>query len=305
MPDNNDIDFDSLFIDDDNIKDDIIDDDLFSQHEPGSGTHVEKHAVDEKEAEIIFEQPVDIEENLSNDPEIHEEIKKRTSRDFEPDMDAILITAQSPMIIEGMKYMTLKDFSSRRHQVYAEAIKGIDLFIKIIERNPNNYHKLAAIINTDIDCKEVEKTAFNLYKIKCSELPENDLQKLHSFQIFREKLKTAYKKTLISSTMVHLKKYYLMSGGLDQEKLNRLVKDNDPGIKDEINKIGQHVQIAVELLKGNDFEIAKGMKGKDANIFIIKSSQLLYYYYTITHNKDASDYYRRLYNTYKKYFIVK
>jgi hypothetical protein len=35
--------------------------------------------------------------------------KKRTSDDFEPDMDALLLTAQSPMIIEGMKYLTLRD----------------------------------------------------------------------------------------------------------------------------------------------------------------------------------------------------
>ena len=79
----------------------------------------------------------------------------------------------------------------------------------------------------------------------------------------------------------------------------------DPGMTNEVIKIGQHVQMAVELLKGSDLEIAKGLKGKDVNIFIIKSSQFLYYFYTISENKEASDYNRRLYNTYKKYFIVK
>src|SRR5271157_5247685 len=51
--------------------------------------------------------------------------KKRTSEDFEPDMDALVIGAQSPFIAEGLKYLTVRDFSSTTYDIYAEAIKGV------------------------------------------------------------------------------------------------------------------------------------------------------------------------------------
>ncbi|MBP7604386.1 MAG: hypothetical protein KBA15_10680, partial [Spirochaetes bacterium] len=39
------------------------------------------------------------------------EPRRRSSKDFNPDMDALLLTAQSAMIIEGMKNYTQGNFS--------------------------------------------------------------------------------------------------------------------------------------------------------------------------------------------------
>jgi len=97
-------------------------------------------------------------------PEQLLEPKRRSSKDFNPDMDMLLLTAQSPMIIEGMKSYTKGDFSSSTLSVYTEALKGVSLYIKILDRNPKNYYKLKALIDSDTDCKEVEDIAFNLYK---------------------------------------------------------------------------------------------------------------------------------------------
>src|SRR6056297_822062 len=111
-------------------------------------------------------EPKDVPEAIPEaipDDKIEDGGKKRSFKDFQPDMDALLITAQSPMIIEGMKKYTDKDFSAPTLAVYQESLKGVQLYITIIDRNPQNYHKLKAVINSDIDCQEVEKTAFNLY----------------------------------------------------------------------------------------------------------------------------------------------
>ena len=286
MPDNNDFDFGPL---DDNLPDfDLDDSELFSFDEPDT---IESHEIPE--------------DTLHDQAEPSSDIKRRTSQDFEPDMDALLLTAQSPMIIEGMKYLTLKDYSSKRHRIFLEAVKGVDLYIKIIERNPKNYLKLTKILNTDIDCKEVEKIAFNLYKNKYSTAPETADQKLKSFDIFRDKLKNAYDKSLISSSMVGIKKYFLLSGSLDQEKIDKLLKSNNPEFKSEVAKLNHNVKLAMGILQQADNEIAKGMKGKDINIFIIKASQLLYYFYNSMNNLDTATYYKRIYYNYKKYFVVR
>jgi hypothetical protein len=290
-----DFDLGPLTEDDETLKDfNLGDDDLFTFDEPSSDA-VSMKIPDDALSDITHEEK-------SADPGDH---KKRSSEDFAPDMDALLLTAQSPMIIEGMKYLTLKDFSSKRHHIFLEAIKGVDLYIKIIERSPSNYRKLSKILSTDIDCMEVEKIAFNLYKNKFSEPPSSDDKKLKAYEMFRERLKNAYNKTLISSSMVGMKKYFLLSGGLDQDKMNQLVKANNPEFKSEIAKLNHNINLAMEILKQTDCEIAKGMKGKDINIFIIKGSQLLYYFYNITGNRETAKYYQRLNENYKKYFIIR
>ncbi|HOW82491.1 MAG TPA: hypothetical protein PK573_08025 [Spirochaetota bacterium] len=289
-----DFDFGPIIDDDDTLKDFTLgDDDLFSLDEPADleskkipEDSLSDFTIDEKYAE----------------PEGQ---KKRTSGDFAPDMDALLLTAQSPMIIEGMKYMSLRDFSSKRHHIFLEAVKGVDLYIKIIERSPSNYRKLSTILQTDIDCMEVEKIAFNLYKNKFSEAPVSDDKKLTAYEMFREKLKNAYDKSLISSSMVGIKKYFLLSGGLDQEKIAQLARENNPEFKSEIAKLNHNIKLAMEILKQTDCEIAKGMKGKDINIFIIKASQMLYYYYLVTGDRDTAKYYQRINGNYKKYFIIR
>lgn len=231
--------------------------------------------------------------------------QKRTSADFEPDMELILITAQSSMIIEGMKLISQHDFKSKNTSIFSEAIKGVDLYMKILERNPENFRKTMSMLSTDPDCMDVQKISFNLYKNVYGELPESDSQKLKSFEIIRERLQNGYNKSLIASSLINIKKYYLLSGTLDTIKIDKSLSLNPDVIKKEMHCYARHINIARELIKSGNFEINKGMKGRELNVFIIKSSQLLDYYYTKIGNAEYAGYYQRLNENFKKYFIIR
>ncbi len=238
----------------------------------------------------------------------HEEMpgqKRRSSEDFSRDMDALLLTAQSSMIIDGMRGLTKKDFSTATLQVYLEAVKGVDLIIKILARNPGSYYKLSKIIDNDMDCKEVETLAFQIYHKKHKEAPDDDEKKLKAFEEMKFMLVTAYNKSLISSSIASNKKYFLLSGNLDQDKLTQQAMSNNAVLRADVARFRHHLKIAIDLLKRGDYEIGTGLRGKDVSIFIIKTSQLLSYYYLVTGNAEGEKYYRRMHETYKKYFIVR
>ena len=231
--------------------------------------------------------------------------KKRTLSDFEPDMDALLMTAQSSMIIEGMELYENKNFAAESLQVYLEALKGVDLYIKILNRNPNNYRKLKTLIDADPDCQQVETIAFNLYKKKYDTTPDTDREKLQAFELFKQIFKQSANKASISKSMKLLRKYYLLSGGLDTEKIHELINNDNIEIKKDINYFHQHLNLALNIIKKDDGELTRGLRGRDLNVFITKVSELLAYYYKLLENSKVSDYYLRIHTIYKKYFIMK
>lgn len=200
-------------------------------------------------------------ENSGPKPPAPPQHRRRSSEDFQPDMDALVITAQSPLIIEGMKCLTMRDFTANTPQVYAEAMKGVEVFIKILERNPNNYNKLSAVINSDPDCKEIETVAFKLYKTKNRVMPESDNQRLNAYEMLRNRLKIGYNKALLSTSMLSIKKYFLLSGTLDQAKITQMVLSNNKELKSDVVKYIQHLNIAVQLMKIGDYEITRGLQG--------------------------------------------
>jgi hypothetical protein len=231
--------------------------------------------------------------------------RRRSSKDFNPDMDALLLTAQSSMIIEGMKLYTQGNFASTTLAVYLEALSGVSLYIKILDRNPNNYNKLKVLFDSDLECREVESTAFNLYQKLYNAMPETDQEKLTAFEKFESLFKEAVNKASISGSMKILKKYLLISGSLDEVKMKECARTGGNEFLSDINNFIQHLQLALDLLNKGKGEITRGLKGRDMNIYIIKTSYLLYYYYTLTGNGQMSAYYARLYNNYKKYFIIR
>jgi outer membrane murein-binding lipoprotein Lpp len=298
MPKNSDNDFGSLFDDmDSELGSDFGD----SPGEISSPAEEEEFPFDE--AEQPASEPHDEEPHVEEP--VYDPSKRRTSHDFEPDMDALLITAQSSLIIEGMKCLTQKEFSAKTLQIYTEAIRGVDLYIKILERHPQNYHKLEKIIETDIDCKEVEKIAFHLYEKKINEPPQADSHKLRAFELLRKSLKMGYNKAQVSTSMQAIRGYFLLSGGLDQEKVSKQAMNGSRTLKADIARIRQNLDMALELVSAGDHEIAKGFKGRDVNIFIIKSSQLLAYYYLTIGDSKTEKFYRRMHENYKKYFVVR
>jgi hypothetical protein len=296
--------FDSLFEDEpaDDKKGKEVDD-LFTFDEPTP----QKPAV-KAPAGPAQQPPKHIPDKASEPPEpqrLSSQHKKRSSEDFQPDMDALVITAQSPLIIEGMKCLTMKDFTANTPQIYAEAMKGVEVFIKILERNPNNYNKLSSVINTDPDCKEIEAVAFKLYKTKNRIMPESDNQRLNAYEMLRNRLKIGYNKALLSTSMLSIKKYFLLSGTLDQEKITQMVLSNNKELKSDVVKYIQHLNISVQLMKIGDYEITRGLRGRDLNTFVIRASKLLAYYYLAVGDGKAEEYYRRMHDNYKKYFIIR
>lgn len=231
--------------------------------------------------------------------------RKRSSQDFEPDMDAILLTAQSSMIIEGMKSLLRKDYTLRTLNIYSEAIRGIELYIKILDRNPANYKKLANIINQDIDCKEVEKIAFNIYESTYRDKTDSDEKRIKAYELFREGLRTGYIKVLLSKSMGDIKKYFLQSGALDEYKIKSQSQSGDREFKKEIEKLTELLKYAINLIKTGKGEIAKGMKGKDLNIYIVKVSEMLFYYNNISGNIKEANIYKRLMDNHKNYFVIR
>ena len=231
--------------------------------------------------------------------------KKRSSKDFEPDMDALLITAQSPMIIEGTKAMTEKNFSGKNINMFLEAIRGVELYIKILERNPDNYNKLKDIIDQDVDCAEVEKIAFKLYQNKHKEEPFGDREKLISYEIFRDRLKNAYYKSLIRQTMVGIRNYFHLSGSLDEDKIVASIRTGGENFKADILTIARYVALAIELMKTNNDDLGNGLNGRDMNLFIIKATDLLTFYYDKLGDKKTSEQYIRLNRNHRRYFVIR
>ena len=295
MPDSDKFDFDSLMDDDLPYSDDeffLFDNDAENKKEPVTEN-------------LHDEELIPVEEILEKIVEQDFSVQKRSSADFSPDMDALLLTAQSSMIIEAMKYISIHDFKSKNISVFSEAIKGIDLYMKILERNPENFKKLSAILSSDQDCMDVQKITFNLYRNVTGELPETDSQKLKAFELINERLKNAYNKSLISSSIVNIKRYYLLSGSINTIKIDDELRDNPVGLKNQINSFIRHINIGRQMISSGNSEIAKGMKGKELNVFIVKAAQLLVYYFGRTGETDLQSFYSRLHDNFKKYFVIR
>ena len=230
---------------------------------------------------------------------------KRSSADFEPDMDLLLISAQTPMIIEGMKLISNHDFRSKNTVIFSEAIKGIELYMKILERNPENFRKVSSMMSSDPDFCDLLKITSNLYKNIFNEIPSTDSNKLKSFELVKDHLDLALKKSLISSSLVSIKKYFLLSGEPDTSKIDAAINANPHGVRSEFAGYGRHVNVARELIKTGNYEINKGMKGKEMNVFIVRATMLLIYYYTKTGENQYASYFQRLNDNFKKYFIIR
>lgn len=299
MPDKDIFDFDSIFEED-------------NKATPGRDVEKEEHDFANTASELIsLEEMPSLQEKhiqkAEEKPSSQEksDSKRRSSEDFQPDMDALLITAQSSMIIEALKFMAQHDYSSKRLSVYSEAAKGVDLYLKILKRNPDSYFNLSKVIENDIDCKEVEKTAFNIFRSAKGRSPELPSDKEEAFEKLKERLLIAYNKSYISFSMSEIKKFFLFSGSINEDKLNRYLQQYPENFKNEINKLSISIKLATDLLKSKNPEIAQGLKGKDVNIFIIKACDVLRYYYHITGNRPAEDYFKRVMDNYKKYFVIR
>lgn len=307
-----DFNFDDIF-DDDASLENIFDDDTSHKNDekkkisPVAPINDNEFTISEElEEELGLAAPDANPEPPATTPEkVKAPTKKRTLADFEPDMDVILLTAQSAMINEGMKLYVERNFSASTLKTYIEASNGIELYIRILDRNPDNYRKLKDIIDSDMDCQEVELTAFSLYKRVYHERPETDPQKVKAFEMCQKLIREAVNKSSISYTNTELKEYFLMTGSLDEEMVSKRYKTGDSRLRMLIQKLNQQMKIALNISKRKNPEIVRGLRGKDVNTFIVKSSSLLTFFYRLEGNNEAVNYYDRIQNIYKKYFVIR
>lgn len=231
-------------------------------------------------------------------------VRKRSLSDFEPDMDALLITAQSVMIKEGINLFMSKNYSASTLDTYTEAIKGIELYIKLLSRNPDNVNKIAEIKKRDADCNEVVSIAYNLYKKLYKKNPESIVQKIRAFKIVRLLFEDALNKSSINYSRSQLRFFYFLSGDLDEHKVKLCVENNDPGLQDLIKKLDSQIRVAIKMAKKNNYDGESGITSRDVNTYIIRASGLLKCYYTLTNNFHSSRYHARIYDIYTKFCIV-
>lgn len=161
------------------------------------------------------------------------------------------------------------------------------------------------MLSKDKECMEVQKITFNLYKTVYEELPESESQQQRAFELIRDTLHNGYNKSLISFALLEIKKFYFMTGDPDFSKIDEVIKTGKDKGASYFLKLEKYVAIARNLLKTGNFEINKGMKGREINVFIVKASQVLFYYFSKTNYNDKANFYNKLYENFKKYFIVK
>jgi len=230
---------------------------------------------------------------------------KRTSADFQPDMDALLITAQSSMIVEAINLYLNCNFKHSNVKTYSEAVNGINLFIKLIERNPGHFQQLTSTLSSDYDLMEVLKISYNTFSKIHGETPDSDSKKLKAFEIIRGMLNKGYLKSIISQSILNIKDFFLLSGGLDYSKFEMFFKQNPAELKKNILLLMKHVKLSSQMVKDGDIIINPTLKGRDLNNYLINATELLSYYFQKTGNEQYQLYYERLNENYKKYFIVR
>lgn len=231
--------------------------------------------------------------------------KKRSATDFEPNMDALFITAQSSMIIDGFEYLNNKKFIPESLAVYIEALKGVNFYIKMLDRNPNNYKKLKNLISADPDCLQVEKITFEEFKKERGSMPDSDKEKVEAFELTQRLFKEAINKVNINRSIRILKKYFLISGEVDIEKVSKLNSELSVEFKNDINTINQNLKAALLLTKKGNYELTEGLRGKDLNNFIVKATAIIGYYCQIQNKPTLADHFYRIHNLHKKYFLMK
>ncbi len=230
---------------------------------------------------------------------------KRTSADFHPDMDALLLTAQSSMIVEAMNLFSNSDFKQSSAGCYSEAINGLNLFIKLLERNPGHFKKLSSELAYDHDFAEVINICYRHFENVSGEFPESDSQKIKAFEMVREMVNRGYLKSLISRSIIDIKEFFLLSGGLDYAKFDKINSLEADSFKKKILILMKYIKISIQFVKSGDVIINPALKGRDLNNYIVNTTELLSYYFSIMGQEKYSLYYRRLYENYKKYFIVR
>lgn len=245
--------------------------------------------------DIIVNDNIEINESVSE--------QKRTSKDFNLDMDAILITAQSPMIIEAMKYYTKSIFSAKTLKLYKEALNGVEIYIKILDRNPQNYKKLKSVVLSDPDCIEVEKIAFELFEKAYEHKPQINTEKLKAFELFSGMLKTAVDKASIYTVNDLLKSFFHLSGDINIDYTKNEFINNNSSFRNYINLLNVKMKLSQRFLKQVNLHLLDRKERTFFNKFIAKASLVIYHYFMFINDSQNANFYQRLHENYIKYYM--
>lgn len=231
---------------------------------------------------------------------------KRSSKDFNPDMDALLISAQSPMITEALELFLNKDFSSNTIEIYKEALRGISLFIKIIDRNPINYKKLQPSISLDPDCLKVENTAFDLFKKRNNRLPNDNNEKITAYTMLQSLIKNALSRAMLYHDIDTLRQFLSLHGTVKPETISHALAANRPDLLKKAKSIEDSIMIATNIMQKKSYLQQDDSRDKvRISSFLIAGTSFLYHLYSIDGNLDAAKKYLRMHETHKRYLIVR
>jgi hypothetical protein len=232
--------------------------------------------------------------------------KKRTSKDFNPDMDAIVLTAQSPMITESIQLLSSGDYSQKALGIYKEGQIGIALYIKILDRNPENYKKLQEVICSDGDCLEVENRAFGLFSKKHGHPPVDNREKIIAFEMLNMVIKNALSKAMLQLDMDSLRPYLTLHGTVNADIIRQNFTRARTKLEKMVTTLPSSISIAKKILETGSFTALNASKEKIRfSTFIMTATSFLYHYYSLKGNLDAAKTYLRMHETHKKYWITR
>jgi hypothetical protein len=249
--------------------------------------------------DVIAEAPI---------PDLPEEIvtsgKKRTSKDFNPDMDAIVLTAQSPMITESILHLSRGDYSQKALGIYKEGQIGIAVYIKILDRNPENYKKLQEVILSDHDCQEVENRAFSLFSKKNGHPPIDNREKIVAFEMLNMIIKNALSKAMLQLDMDSLRPFLTLHGTINANTIKQTFDRSYAKIEKIAVSLPSSLSIAKKILETGSFTAVNASKEKvKFSSFIMTATLFLYHFYSLKGNLDAAKTYLRMHETHKKYWV--
>jgi hypothetical protein len=229
---------------------------------------------------------------------------RRSSKDFNPDMDILVLTAQSPMITDAIKLFFNSDYSKKSVEIYQEALRGINIYIKILDRNPQNYMKLQSFISTDSDCQEVEKTAFILFEKKYQHIPTDNKEKIISFELLLHLIKNAHARSILFQDIEKIRPFLTLHGTVNKDAINSAFKSSYKSLEAIVESFHNSVIVAKNIVERNQYTSSDIRKERvRISGFLLSSSFFLYHFYSLKGELDLAKKYLLMHETHKKYFI--
>jgi hypothetical protein len=233
--------------------------------------------------------------------EIDSSQKRRSSKDFNPDMDTLVISAHATFVIEALSLFSKGDFSEKSIAIYSEAQSCMGVLIKILERSPSNNYKLQILFNADAECMEIEKTAFGLFQKKNKVLPKDNGEKILAFQMMQGLFRNGLIRARIAQDIELLRQFCFSRGIINPDLVIRTLNNENNQCAIIVKSLQQTLPQTIHIVNKGIYITSDTTKEKKTYIsFIINSSLFLFHFFNETGAIEECTKYLRIHDTYQK-----